>query len=213
MPQSGLTEEQAYRLAQEQSKARREGRPIPPPPVRLSTQPKYVMSEEDAYRLAQEQTKARKEGRPIPPPPVRTRNMKQGMTIGMGNTDKSVFGPPKAPESGGDTLDFIRKNQDTPLGKALAYGVSLVQESVKKGQPKDRSEYMRLLAGSEQFRSLDPESQQKARLGMQQWFQTQSMFNPVKALEMKKRQGNQKPKVKMDEAAEAKKVADMISIF
>jgi hypothetical protein len=145
--------------------------------------------------------------------PSRDVKMKSGMSYGMGNTNKAVFGPPKAPESGGDTLDFIRKNQDTPLGKALAYGVSLVQESVKKGQPKDRSEYMRLLAGSEQFRSLDPESQQKARLGMQQWFQTQSMFNPVKALEMKKRQGNQKPKVKMDEAAEAKKVADMISIF
>jgi len=213
MPQSGLTEDQAYRLAQEQSKARREGRPIPPPPVRLSTQPKYVMSEEDAYRLAQEQTKARKEGRPIPPPPVRTRNMKQGMTYGMGNTDKSVFGPPKAPESGGDVLEFLKGNQGTPPGKALAYGVSLVQQSVKKGQMKDPSEYMRLLSGSEEFRKLAPESQQQVRLAMREWFQTQSMFNPVKALEMKKRQGNQEPKVKMDEAAEAKKVADMISIF
>ena len=118
--------------------------------------------------------------------PSRDVKMKSGMSYGMGNTSKSVFGPPKAPESGGDTLNFLKANQNTPLGKALAYGVSLVEQSEKKGQPKDRSEYMRLLSGSEEFRKLDPESQQKVRLGMQQWFQTQSMFNPSKALEMKK---------------------------
>jgi len=116
----------------------------------------------------------------------RVRKMKSGMSYGMGNTDKSVFGPSKSPEGGGDTLNFLKANQGTPLGKALAYGVSLVEQSVKKGQPKDKSEYMKLLSGSEEFRKLDPEGQQKVRTGMQQWFQTQSMFNPTKAAEMKK---------------------------
>ena len=116
------------------------------------------------------------------------RKMKSGMSYGMGNTDKAVFGPPKAPESGGDTLNFLRANQGTPLGKALAYGVSLVEQSEKKGQPKDKSEYMRLLSGSEAFRKLDPEGQQRVPLGMQQWFQTQSKFNPTKAAEVKKEQ-------------------------
>jgi hypothetical protein len=111
--------------------------------------------------------------------------MKSGMTYGMGNTDKSVFGPSKAPKSGGDTLDFLRGNQGTPPGKALAYGVSLVQESMKKGDKKDPSEYMKLLSGSEEFRKLDADSQQKVRLGMRQWFQTQSVFNPAKAMEIK----------------------------
>lgn len=114
------------------------------------------------------------------------RKMKSGMSYGMGNTDKSVFGPSKAPEGGGDTLNFLKANQGTPLGKALAYGVSLVERSMKKGEPKDKSEYMKLLSGSEEFRKLDPEGQQKVRLGMQQWFQTQSAFNPTKAAEMKK---------------------------
>jgi len=111
--------------------------------------------------------------------------MKSGMTYGMGNTDKSVFGPPKAPESGGDTLNFLKGNQGTPPGKALAYGVSLVQQSMKKGQIKDPSEYMRLLSGSEEFRKLTPESQQQVRLGMREWFQTQSAFNPMKAKQIK----------------------------
>jgi hypothetical protein len=114
------------------------------------------------------------------------RKMKSGVSYGMGNTNKDVFGPSKALESGGDTLDFLRGNQNTPLGKALAYGVSLVEQSVKKGQPKDRSEYMRLLSGSEEFRKLPPDGQQQVRTGMQQWFQTQSMFNPSKATDMKK---------------------------
>ena len=136
--------------------------------------------------------------------PSRDVKMKSGMSYGMGNTNKAVFGPPKAPESGGDTLNFLKANQGTPLGKALAYGVSLVEQSIKKGQPKDRSEYMRLLSGSEAFRKLPPDGQQQVRLGMQQWFQTQSRFNPSKAMEMNK---------KSNENAEAKKVADMISIF
>jgi hypothetical protein len=63
---------------------------------------------------------------------------------------------------------------------------------------------MRLLSGSEAFRKLPPDGQQQVRLGMQQWFQTQSRFNPSKAMEMNK---------KSNENAEAKKVADMISIF
>jgi hypothetical protein len=122
--------------------------------------------------------------------------MKSGMTYGMGNTDKSVFGPAKAPASGGDTLDFLRGNQGTPPGKALAYGVSLVQQSMKKGQIKDPSEYMKLLSGSEEFRNLTPESQQQVRLGMRQWFQTQSVFNPVKAREMQRQEEAKKEVVK-----------------
>jgi hypothetical protein len=132
--------------------------------------------------------------------PSRDVKMKSGMSYGMGNTNKAVFGPPKAPESGGDTLNFLKANQGTPLGKALAYGVSLVERSMKKGEPKDKSEYMKLLSGSEEFRKLDPEGQQKVRLGMQQWFQTQSAFNPMKAVEMKK---------KSEENDDARKFSDM----
>jgi len=132
--------------------------------------------------------------------PSRDIKMKSGMTYGMGNTDKAVFGPPKAPEGGGDTLNFLRANQGTPLGKALAYGVSLVEQSIKKGLLKDKSDYMKLLSGSEEFRKLDPEGQQKVRTGMQQWFQTQSAFNPMKAVEMKK---------KSEENDDARKFSDM----
>lgn len=139
--------------------------------------------------------------------PSRDVKMKSGISYGMGNTSKAVFGPPKAPESGGDTLNFLRYNQNTPLGKALAYGVSLVGRSMKRGELKDRSEYMKLLSGSEEFRKLDPEGQQKVRLGMQQWFQTQSAFNPIKAAEVKKAAELNRQK------ADAKKAADMISIF
>lgn len=139
--------------------------------------------------------------------PSRDVKMKSGMSYGMGNTSKAVFGPPKAPESGGDTLNFLKANQGTPLGKALAYGVSLVERSMKKGELKDKSEYMKLLSGSEEFRKLDPDGQQKVRLGMQQWFQTQSMFNPTKAVEVKKAAELNRQK------ADAKQAADMISIF
>lgn len=139
--------------------------------------------------------------------PSRDVKMKSGMSYGMGNTSKAVFGPPKAPESGGDTLNFLKANQGTPLGKALAYGVSLVERSMKKGESKDKSEYMKLLSGSEEFRKLDPEGQQKVRLGMQQWFQTQSAFNPAKAAEVKKATELNRQK------ADAKQAADMISIF
>ena len=132
--------------------------------------------------------------------PSRNIKMKSGMSYGMGNTSKSVFGPPKAPMTGGDTLNFLKANQNTPLGKALAYGVSLVQQSEKKGKPKDPSEYMRLLSGSEEFRKLPPDGQQQVRLGMRQWFQTQSKFNPTKAMEMKK---------KSEENDDARKYSDM----
>lgn len=132
----------------------------------------------------------------------RVRKMKSGVSYGMGNTSKAVFGPPKPPESGGEALNFLKYNQGTPLGKALAYGVSLVQQSMKKGQSKDKSEYMRLLSGSEEFRKLPPDGQQQVRLGMQQWFQTQSAFNPVKAAEMKK---------KSEENDDARKYPDMKS--
>ena len=139
--------------------------------------------------------------------PSRDVKMKSGMSYGMGNTNKAVFGPPKAPESGGDTLNFLKANQGTPLGKALAYGVSLVQQSEKKGKPKDPSEYMRLLSGSEEFRKLPPDGQQQVRLGMRQWFQTQSKFNPTKAMQVKKDEELNRQK------AGAKQAADMISIF
>ena len=132
--------------------------------------------------------------------PSRNIKMKSGMSYGMGNTSKSVFGPSKAPEGGGDTLNLLRRMQGAPLGDALAYGVSLVEQSEKKGQPKDRSEYMRLLSGSEEFRRLPPSGQQMVRLGMQQWFQTQSRFNPTKAMEMKK---------KSEENDDARKYSDM----
>ena len=66
---------------------------------------------------------------------------------------------------------------------------------------------MKLLSGSEEFRKLDPEGQQKVRLGMQQWFQTQSAFNPTKAAEVKKAAELNRQK------ADAKQAADMISIF
>jgi hypothetical protein len=229
MPQSGLTEEQAYRLAQEQSKARREGRPIPPSPIQMPRQQKSTMSEEDAYRLAQEQTKARKEGRPISSAPVRTAKMKQGMTgdrypkkdrflgkgiyrdlqesgltgpsggpqfevnpyastnqikmkqgmtVGMGNTDKAVV-MKKANQTGDtESLNYLKQNQNTDAGQALGYAVDMVQRTKNTGL-KDPSEYMRLLSGSEEFRKLKPEDQQLVRRGFKQWVQTQNVFNPA----------------------------------
>ena len=66
---------------------------------------------------------------------------------------------------------------------------------------------MRLLSGSEAFRKLPPDGQQQVRLGMQQWFQTQSKFNPSKAMQVKKDEELNRQK------AGAKQAADMISIF
>ena len=132
--------------------------------------------------------------------------MKQGMTTGMGNTNKAVAMKKANATEDTESLKYLKQNQNTDAGQALGYAVDMVQRTKNIGL-KDPSEYMRLLSGSEEFRKLKPEDQQLVRRGFRQWVQTQSTFNPVKVAEMKKAAEINRQK------AGAKQAAGMISIF
>ena len=132
--------------------------------------------------------------------------MKQGMTVGMGNTNKAVAMKKSNPTEDTESLKFLKQNQNTDAGQALGYAVDMVRRTKDTGL-KDPSEYMKLLSGSEEFRKLKPEDQQLVRRGFRQWVQTQSSFNPAKAAEIKKAAELNRQKVG------AKQAADMISIF
>lgn len=103
--------------------------------------------------------------------------MKQGMTVGMGNTNKAVAMKKSNPTEDTESLKYLKENQNTDAGQALGYAVDMVRRTKDSGL-KDPSEYMRLLSGSEEFRKLKPEDQQLVRRGFRQWVQTQSVFKP-----------------------------------
>lgn len=103
--------------------------------------------------------------------------MKQGMTVGMGNTNKAVAMKKVTQAEDTESLKYLKENQNTDAGQALGYAVDMVRRTKDSGL-KDPSEYMRLLSGSEEFRKLKPEDQQLVRRGFRQWVQTQSVFKP-----------------------------------
>ena len=81
-------------------------------------------------------------------------------------------------EPSGEALSYFRKNKQSGGWDALGTGVSLVQQSMKpeKGGLKSRTEYDRLLRGSDNFKKLDGNEQQRVRQAFAQWMNEQTIF-------------------------------------
>lgn len=81
-------------------------------------------------------------------------------------------------EPSGEALSYFRKNKQSGGWNALGTGVSLVQQSMKpeKGGLKSRTEYDRLLRGSDNFKKLDGNEQQRVRQAFAQWMNEQNIF-------------------------------------
>ncbi len=81
-------------------------------------------------------------------------------------------------EPSGEALSYFRKNKQSAGWDALGTAVSLVQSSLKpeKGGLKSRAEYDRLLRGSDNFKKLDGNEQQRVRQAFAQWMNEQTIF-------------------------------------
>jgi hypothetical protein len=81
-------------------------------------------------------------------------------------------------EPSGEALSYFRKNKTSAGWDALGTGVSLVQQSMKpeKGGLKSRAEYDRLLRGSDNFKKLEGNEQQRVRQAFAQWMNEQTIF-------------------------------------
>lgn len=91
-------------------------------------------------------------------------------------TQKST--PVAKAEPSGEALSYFRKNKQSAGWDALGTAVSLVQRSLSpdKGGLKSRAEYDRLLRGSENFKKLDGDEQQRVRQAFAQWMNEQTIF-------------------------------------
>lgn len=81
-------------------------------------------------------------------------------------------------EPSGEALSYFRKNKSSAGWDALGTAVSLVQRSLSpdKGGLKSRAEYDRLLRGSDNFKKLDGDEQQRVRQAFAQWMNEQTIF-------------------------------------
>lgn len=81
-------------------------------------------------------------------------------------------------EPSGEALSYFRKNKQSAGWDALGTAVSLVQRSLSpdKGGLKSRAEYDRLLRGSDNFKKLDGDEQQRVRQAFAQWMNEQTIF-------------------------------------
>lgn len=86
--------------------------------------------------------------------------------------------PVEKAEPSGEALAYYRKNKSSAGWDALGTAVSLVQRSLSpdKGGLKSRAEYDRLLRGSENFKKLDGDEQQRVRQAFAQWMNEQTIF-------------------------------------
>jgi hypothetical protein len=86
--------------------------------------------------------------------------------------------PVAQPKPSGEALSYFRKNKTSAGWDALGTGVSLVQQSMKpeKGGLKSRAEYDRLLRGSDNFKKLEGNEQQRVRQAFAQWMNEQTIF-------------------------------------
>ena len=77
-----------------------------------------------------------------------------------------------------NALSMLRKQRSGGMWATLGTGVSLVQRSLapEKGGLKSRTEYDRLLRGSDNFKKLDGDDQQKVRQAFAQWMDEQTLF-------------------------------------
>jgi hypothetical protein len=90
----------------------------------------------------------------------------------------SKSAPVAQAEPSGEALSYFRKNKSSAGWDALGTAVSLVQQSLKpeKGGLKSRAEYDRLLRGSDNFKKLDGNEQQRVRQAFAQWMNEQTIF-------------------------------------
>lgn len=90
----------------------------------------------------------------------------------------SKSAPVAQAEPSGEALTYFRKNKSSAGWDALGTAVSLVQQSLKpeKGGLKSRAEYDRLLRGSDNFKKLDGNEQQRVRQAFAQWMNEQTIF-------------------------------------
>lgn len=100
----------------------------------------------------------------------------QTQTAKPSATQKSA--PVTQVKASGEALDYFRKNKSSAGWDALGTAVSLVQNSLKpeKGGLKSRAEYDRLLRGSDNFKKLDGNEQQRVRQAFAQWMNEQTVF-------------------------------------
>jgi len=93
-----------------------------------------------------------------------------------GESSKSA--PVAQAEPSGEALSYFRKNKQSAGWDALGTAVSLVQRSLSpdKGGLKSRAEYDRLLRGSDNFKKLDGDEQQRVRQAFAQWMNEQTIF-------------------------------------
>jgi hypothetical protein len=77
-----------------------------------------------------------------------------------------------------NALSMLRKQRSGGMWDTLGTGVSLVQRSLapEKGGLKSRTEYDRLLRGSDNFKKLDGDDQQRVRQAFAQWMDEQTLF-------------------------------------
>jgi len=77
-----------------------------------------------------------------------------------------------------NALSMLRKQRSGGMWNTLGTGVSLVQRSLapEKGGLKSRTEYDRLLRGSDNFKKLDGDDQQRVRQAFSQWMDEQTLF-------------------------------------
>ena len=95
-------------------------------------------------------------------------------------TASSKAGSESAGGKGGadNALSMLRKQRSGGMWDTLGTGVSLVQRSLapEKGGLKSRTEYDRLLRGSDNFKKLDSNDQQRVRQAFAQWMDEQTLF-------------------------------------
>lgn len=77
-----------------------------------------------------------------------------------------------------NALSMLRKQRSGGMWDTLGTGVSLVQRSLQpeKGGLKSRSEYDRLLRGSDNYKKLSGDDQQRVRQAFSQWMNEQTIF-------------------------------------
>lgn len=100
----------------------------------------------------------------------------KSQTVNPPTEQKSA--PVAKAEPSGEALSYFRKNKTSPGWDALGTAVSLVQTSLtpEKGGLKSRTEYDRLLRGSDNFKKLDGNEQQRVRQAFAQWMNEQTVF-------------------------------------
>ena len=118
--------------------------------------------------------------------PSQTQTAKPSATQTGSPVKSQTANPPTAQKSApvvkaepsGEALSYFRKNKTSPGWDALGTAVSLVQTSLtpEKGGLKSRAEYDRLLRGSDNFKKLDGNEQQRVRQAFAQWMNEQTVF-------------------------------------